>query len=147
LGALVIPNGSVVGIDTAPLMYYVENHPAYADRVHPIFAAAERNELRFVTSSLTLTEVLVHPIRQGRDDLIRAYHEILVEDPNLKTLPLTNQIAEQAARLRAAYRLKTPDAIQLATAIVGGASWFLTNDSELPSPPGLTLLVLDRLPA
>jgi hypothetical protein len=33
----------------------------------------------------------------------------------------------------------------MATAIYGGASFFLTNDIRLPSLPGLTVLVLNQL--
>jgi predicted nucleic acid-binding protein len=56
-------------------------------------------------------------------------------------------IAEVAAQLRASYNLQTPDSIQMATAISGGASFFLTNDVRLPSLPGLEVLVLEELRA
>ena len=58
---------------------------------------------------------------------------------------LIQEIAEEAARLRAAHKIRTPDSIQLATAINGGASFFLTNDDRLPELPGLTMLVMDEL--
>ena len=54
-------------------------------------------------------------------------------------------IAENAAKLRADYNLRTPDAIQMATAIYAGASFFLTNDIRLPSLPALTVLGLNQL--
>ncbi|WP_225896572.1 type II toxin-antitoxin system VapC family toxin [Amazonocrinis nigriterrae] len=41
-------------------------------------------------------------------------------------------IAETAAQLRADSNLRTPDAIQIATAIRAGASFFVTNDARLP---------------
>ncbi|MEA5496457.1 PIN domain nuclease [Limnoraphis robusta Tam1] len=40
---------------------------------------------------------------------------------------------------------RSPDAIQMATAICEGASFFLTNDARLPSLPELTVLVLENL--
>jgi len=43
------------------------------------------------------------------------------------------------------HNLRTPDSIQMATAITGGASFFLTNDTRLPSLPGLKTLMLDHL--
>lgn len=58
---------------------------------------------------------------------------------------LTPDIAETAAQLRASYNLRSPDSIQMATAIGEGASFFLTNDARLPSLPGLRVLVLDNL--
>ncbi len=66
---------------------------------------------------------------------------------SLTALPLTEEIAEEAARLRALHGVKTPDAIQFATAKLAGASWFLTNDGSLPSLPGISVLVVDRLPS
>jgi predicted nucleic acid-binding protein len=42
--------------------------------------------------------------------------------------------------------LRTPDAIQVATAIQSGASHFLTNDAALAQIPGISVLVLDALP-
>jgi predicted nucleic acid-binding protein len=69
-----------------------------------------------------------------------------LRSPSLAALPLGEEIAEEAARLRASHGIKTPDAIQLATAKAAGATWFLTNDGDLPSLPGISLLVVDRLP-
>jgi hypothetical protein len=54
-------------------------------------------------------------------------------------------IAEEAARLRAFHNIRTPDSIQMATAIIGKASFFLTNDIRLPSLPNLKILLLDDL--
>jgi predicted nucleic acid-binding protein len=54
-------------------------------------------------------------------------------------------IATEAAQIRAMHGIKTPDSIQLATASIGGANVFLTNDSRLVSMPGMRVLVLDQL--
>ncbi len=58
---------------------------------------------------------------------------------------VSQSIAEEAARLRAFHNLRTPDAIQMATATFAQASFFLTNDKRLPSLPGLQTLVLNDL--
>lgn len=139
--------GEIVALDTAPLIYFIERHPSYVSKLKPFFAAADRREFRIVTLLVTLVEVLVHPLRRGRDDLVREYRDILLRSPALASLPLSQEIAEEAARLRAAHNMKTPDAIQLATAKIAGANWFLTNDGSLPCPSGISLLIVDRLPA
>jgi hypothetical protein len=41
--------------------------------------------------------------------------------------------------------IRTPDSFQMATAISEEASFFLTNDSHLPTLPNLKTLVLDDL--
>jgi len=77
--------------------------------------------------------------------LAQQYREILLNASHVATIPLSCAIAEEAARLRAMYNVRTPDAIQMATAIQAGASSFLTNDSHLPTIPELRVLVLDEL--
>jgi predicted nucleic acid-binding protein len=47
--------------------------------------------------------------------------------------------------MRAAHRLKTPDAIQLATARRSGATAFLTNDNHFDGVAGLEVVTLDGL--
>ncbi len=98
-----------------------------------------------VTSIVTLLEVLVHPFRYGNTMLAREYREILLNAKHIATIPLLYEITEEAARLRDEYNIRTPDAIQMATAIREGASFFLTNDGNLPSLPELQVLVLDEL--
>jgi len=60
-------------------------------------------------------------------------------------VPLTEDVAEEAARLRAAHNLRTPDSIQMATALLAGAGYFLTNDAKLAAVPGMQVLTLDAL--
>lgn len=57
--------GMIVGLDTAPLIYFIERHPVYLSFVRPFFQAMEIGEFEVVTSTLTLTEVLVHPYKHG----------------------------------------------------------------------------------
>jgi len=105
----------------------------------------DRGELRVVTSVLTLTEVLVHPMRRGDHDLADQYRRILLHADQITTVPVSEGVAEEASRLRARHNLRTPDAIQLATAIRSGASAFLTNDGRLPEFSALNILVLNQL--
>ena len=137
--------GTVVGVDTAPLIYLIEENPIYLPFVRPFFEAVDRGEFRVTTSVLTLTEVLVHPMRHGDQGLADQYRQILLQASEVTTVPVSEMIAEEAAQLRARHGLRTPDAIQLATAIHSGASSFLTNDSRLPGFASLNLLVLNQL--
>ena len=138
--------GATVGVDTAPLIYFIERHPVYSPKLRPFFEAAERHEFQLVTSVVTLIEVLILPLRTGRHELAREYRDILVRSASLKALPVTLEISEEAAQLRATHNIRTPDAIQVATAKTAGASWFLTNDAGLPALPGLAALFVDKLP-
>jgi predicted nucleic acid-binding protein len=140
-------SGKVVGLDTTPLIYFIEENPAYLDMICPFFEAIDNGDFSVVTSIVTLLEVLVHPFRHGDTILAQQYRDVLLNAKGLTTLLLSQDIAEEAARLRATHNIRTPDAIQMATAIYAGASFFLTNDSRLPTLPELEVLILDELKA
>ena len=137
--------GRVVSLDSAPLIYFIEQNPIYLEMMRLFFRALNQGEFRVVTSVVTLLEVLVQPIRRGDTALAQQYRDILLNSGSLTTINISSAIAEEASQLRAAYNLRTPDAIQMATAISQGASFFLTNDARLPSLPGLAVLVLEEL--
>jgi predicted nucleic acid-binding protein len=138
-------HGTIVGLDIAPLIYFIEKSQAYLTLVYPFFAAMQEGEIHVVTSTLTLTEVLVQPYRRADHDLVREYSEILLKAPNLTLIPVSATIAEDAARLRASMGLKTPDAIQVASALAGHASTLLTNDSRFKAVGTLQPIVLSEL--
>ena len=56
------------------------------------------------------------PLREGKTELADEYRKNLLQSPGMTTVPLDESIAEAAAGLRARYHVRTPDAIQLATA-------------------------------
>ncbi|MBV9279520.1 MAG: PIN domain-containing protein [Chloroflexi bacterium] len=137
--------GQLVGLDTAPLIYYIEEDPTYLPLVDPFFQALADGELRVVTSTITLVEVLTQPLRQGSAELAAQYRDLLLATEGLTVQPVSPAIAEEAARLRAVRELRTPDAIQLATARLAGAHIFVTNGTRLAAVPDLPVLVLDAL--
>src|SRR5690242_2356825 len=109
--------GKLVALDTSPFIYYIEEKPIYVDMLRPFFAAVKRREINTVTSTITLLEVLVHPYMRGDANLVHAYRNILFRSYNHATVNVTPEIAETAAWLRASSKIRTPDSIQLATAI------------------------------
>jgi len=135
----------VVGLDTAPVIYFIEENPIYLPIVRPFFQALDQGEFRAITSMVTLLEVLVNPFRRGDAGLAQQYRDILLDSNGLTCAGLSSEIAEETARLRSQHNLRTPDAIQMATAIHEGASFFLTNDASLPSLPMLQVMVLNQL--
>lgn len=137
--------GQTVGLDTAPLIYFIEKHQTYLPLVRPFFEAVERGDILVVTSTLTLTEVLIHPLRQGNQDLAREYSRILLNATNLKMVSVSPLVASEAARIRAGSGIGTPDAIQLATAQQAKATFFLTNDEALAGIRWLRVVVLKEL--
>ena len=145
MGWLDALQGRIVGLDTAPLIYLIEENPRYIGTVRPLFEALDRGEFTMVTSTVTLLEVLVQPLRHLDERLAEQYRSILLHARGLTTIPLTSDIAQEAAALRARYDIGTPDAIQVAAALHHGASCFVTNDLRLRSLPMLEMLVLSEL--
>ncbi|MBZ0281625.1 MAG: PIN domain-containing protein [Anaerolineae bacterium] len=136
---------TTVAIETAPFIYYVETNPTYIQRMRAIFQLIASRNMLAITSVITLTEVLSHPIRRGDQVVENAYRRLLTQTNELKLIPINYQIADQAAELRARYNLKTPDALQVSTAIHTGCDALLTNDLGLKRITELQILVLDEL--
>jgi predicted nucleic acid-binding protein len=86
--------GQTVAIDTAPFIYFIEQHPTFLSKVEAIFESAERGEIRAITSVLTLLEVLIHPIRNGRTDLADEYRRILLGSAAIRVFPVDAAVAE-----------------------------------------------------
>lgn len=100
----------------------------------------------FVTSELTLSELLVAPYRDGDDDLSRAYERLMTTNEWLQVVPVTKHVLKNAALLRSfSVGLKLSDAIHLATAVDANCTHLLTDDLALGRvqlPSGADLAVL-----
>jgi predicted nucleic acid-binding protein len=133
----------VVFLDTAPLIYYLEENHTYMPLLRDLFAANNKGDFIFKTSVVTLIEVLVHPLRHNEQALAEQYQEILCNSASIDILNIDIEIALKTAWFRAKYALKTPDAIQLASALISSSEFFLTNDTRLKNIDEIEVLTLD----
>lgn len=132
-----LPAGARVFVDTAPIIYVLEDRAPHAARFAGLFDAAARGELHVVISPVTLAEVLVGPLQAGQEALAQRYERALGV---FEGVPITSAVAAQAARLRVRYRLKLPDALQLACALAAGVQAFVTHDRDYAAVQGLPML-------
>jgi predicted nucleic acid-binding protein len=139
-----LKNHPVIGVDTSIFIYHLEDHPRYAPLTESIFESLEKGTNRGITSYLTLMEILVKPKSEGFPEVVRDYEYYLTTFPNLALVPFGLETARKASDLRAENKVKTPDAIQLATAIQQGATGFLTNDRIFEKVKSLDIGLLDR---
>ena len=139
-----LKNHSVIGLDTSIFIYHLEDHPRYSPLTEIIFTALEKGLNKGVTSCLTLMEILVKPETEGLLQVARDYEYYLTTFPNLTFCEMGLDVARKASDLRSANRIKTPDAIQLATAILCGATAFLTNDRIFARVKGIDILILEK---
>jgi len=147
LGLIEELHGQRICLDTAPIIYFIEEHVTYRNIVRPVFVEIDSGNIEAITSTITLLEVLVHPLRTGNETLAEKYREILLSSAGLITFEISHEISEMASRLRAKYFIRTPDAIQIAVGIQHGATNFLTNDPNLRKVSEIKMLILgDYLP-
>jgi|SRR5271165_1318127 len=64
-------------VDSAPIIYMLEGHPAFMPRFRPLFDAHAAGRLRFAVTTLAIAEVLTGPLKAGDEALARRYRAIL----------------------------------------------------------------------
>jgi predicted nucleic acid-binding protein len=131
-----------VALDTAIFIYFIQEDPRFLPHVLPLFEEADAGARELVTSAVTLLEVLVVPYRTGDAGLADRYELLLTRSRGIRLVELSRDQLRAGAQLRAATRVKTPDALQLAAALGANCRTFITNDRELPEIPGLRIVQL-----
>lgn len=131
-----------VALDTVVFIYFIEERAEFLPLILPLFAEVDRGEREVVTSALTLLEVLVVPYRAGDLALAERYEAVLTRSRGLRLVEIDRGQLRAAGQLRALYRVRTPDALQLAAALSEQCVAFLTNDRDLPAIPLLRVLQL-----
>jgi predicted nucleic acid-binding protein len=131
-----------LAVDTVIFIYFIEEHPQFLQIIEPLFREVDEGRIEFITSALTLLEVLVVPYRTGDQPLAERYESILTRSRGVHIVDISRHCLRAAAQLRAKTGMKTPDSLQLAAALATGCSAFLTNDRQLPTVPGIRILQL-----
>ncbi len=122
-----LPEEALLLVDSAPIIYILEDHPQFGPRFAPLFVAHAAGRLRFAVTTITVAEVLVGPLRAGDDALAQRYQAIL---ESWQPVALDLDIAASAARLRASLRLGLADAVQAASALAINAAALVTYDRD-----------------
>jgi predicted nucleic acid-binding protein len=136
---------SRIALDTSVFIYHLQANLTYIGLTDEIFAWLQRPKSQAVTSTITMTELLVQPYRDRNQQRADEIYGLLSTFPNLAWIPPSLEIADAAARLRAKHGLRTPGALQAATAIQTGATGLITNDATFRRLSDLEVLVLDDL--
>ena len=134
-----------IALDTSVFIYQLEANPRYALLTDHIFAWVERPHHAAITSTITMMELLVQPYREADEQRVNEFYSLLSTYPNLDWIPPGLEVADIAARIRAAHRLRTPDALQAACAVWAQATGFVTNDAVFERVKAFEPLVLDQL--
>ena len=132
-------------IDTSVWIYHFEQHPQFGAPAGKIIESLEAGKFRGIASELTLLELTVRPLQLGRQDVADDYEVLLDYFPNLELEPISREILLEAAGLRARQRLRTADAIQIATGLRTGATLAVTNDEAWRSLAFIDTVILSDL--
>jgi len=134
-----------IALDSSIFIYQLDENPRYLPATHRVFVWLESPPHTAVTSTITWTELLAPAYRIAEQKRLDRYIGLLVGYPHLEWIAPDLAIADLAAQIRARYRLRTPDALQAATAMLAGATLFVTNDRAFRKVENLTTLMLDDL--
>jgi predicted nucleic acid-binding protein len=134
-----------IALDTSIFIYQLEANVRYLALTNHIFSWLEQPGSSSITSTITMTEVLVQPYRAMDEQRVDEFFGLLSTYPNLEWIAPDLQIADRAAQIRARHRLKTPDALQAATAVQARATGLITNDPVFERVDEFDTLVLEQL--
>jgi predicted nucleic acid-binding protein len=135
----------IVALDTSVFIYQVEPNPKYIHLTQALFVWLEKGGNAAVTSTISMSELLVPGYKEGDRKRVDNFYALLTIYPQLTWFPANLQVADRAALFRAEHRLKTPDALQAATAVECGANGFVTNDPVFKRVAQFETLVLDEV--
>jgi len=131
-----------IGVDTPIFIYHIEGTTHLAGLAGVALDELAGGAFTGVTSVLTLMEIAVKPLQMRRPDVADEYEVLLANYPNLVIAALDWPAGRRAAELRAEYRLRPADALQVAACLEQGATALLSNDRELRRVADLQVLML-----
>src|SRR6185437_6668156 len=132
-----LPENALLLIDSAPIIYVLEEHPELAVVFKPVFEAHDERLVRLAVTTVTLAEVLTGPL-SARDEVLAERYRATLK--SWFVVDLDAEVAESAARLRAACKLKLADAVQVASALAIGADALVTHGRNFSSLGDLLVL-------
>ena len=133
-------DGDLVVVDSAPLIYLLDDHPEFAPAFVGLFDLQADGKVQIAISTIAMAEVLAGPFKHGQDVLAKRYEKELA---NFEVVPVSQEIAVTAARLRASTGLRLPHAIQAATTLEVGAVALVTHDRDFSRLSGLRVILGD----
>ncbi len=132
-------------LDTNLYIYVFEGIETYRTRMVELLSAIDREDATVIASELLFTEILPRPVKDGRQDLVERYLDLIRKTPRISLVPVDRSVILRSVHLRADFGLRSMDALHLATALVHGCNTFITNDRRLARVDLLRVLTLQDL--
>ena len=135
----------IIFLDANVIIYQVEGAADFHGRVLDTVQDLIRKHPRanFAVSRLSVLECLVKPVREGSNAVIDRYRAFFSAS-GLQVVDVSSLVIEKALLLRAFQGLRTPDAIQAASALsLNGPVVFLTGDKAFGKIAGLSVRIIE----
>ena len=124
-------SGDRILLDTTSLIAYLDRREAISPfAIHVVNEMVQSGRNPAVVSMISVMEVLVRPLRVGATGPYQHLLDFLTRFPNLTPMPVDLAVAQEAASLRAAFRLSTADALIVATGVMAQVHHLVTNDLD-----------------
>jgi predicted nucleic acid-binding protein len=133
--------GPLAYLDANVFIDFVEGEPAFAEPARDLFLALEHKPGAFVTSELTLAEVL-SPAKTSPSQR-RLYMNLIIWNPAVALIPVSRDILIETADLRKYTGHKLPDAIHVVTALRQKCRFMISRDKDMDKLPSGALTRLD----
>nr|VFJ45894.1 MAG: Predicted nucleic acid-binding protein, contains PIN domain [Candidatus Kentron sp. DK]VFJ47603.1 MAG: Predicted nucleic acid-binding protein, contains PIN domain [Candidatus Kentron sp. DK] len=123
--------GRRVYFDANIFIYLLEGYKELEWQIEEIRSSLVLGECEIFTSELTLCEILVYPLGNQDNNSVEQYRAFLERSGAFQLIPTSKDTYIRASEYRALLRLRTPDAIHVATALESECDIFLTNDRNI----------------
>lgn len=133
--------GVTLFLDTNIIIYRVEAVEPFNQHVLDTLQdlVEKQPNAGFAVSRLSMMECLVKPLREQNTAHLDRYRAFF-DSTGLQIIEISALVIETATVLRARHGLRTPDAIQAASALsIKGAVTLLTGDKQFKKVPGLNV--------
>lgn len=120
-----------VYLDSCVYIYHLEANSEFASRALVYFEKALHGQIEIIASPLVLQEIMVGVYQKKDDGREASVYNLLTTHPSIRWVDYSISIADTAARIRIACKVKTPDSIHLATAIAENCNEFVTQDRDI----------------
>lgn len=121
-----------IALDTNILIYFLEGIEPQASKAEKILNRFMKTEDEGIISTITVAEVLTGFYKTGPQGNVEKIKSLLNDLTlnNFKIVPVTFEIADLAAKLRAQRGGRLPDALIVATALNQSAETLYTEDKD-----------------
>lgn len=124
-------NGIRISLDTNVILNVINKEELFFYSSRQLLDKISDGELEGVISTVVLSEVLTGFYMNNDIKSSKIFKESLIESRTFIIMPVDTEIADLAAKIRSKDKIKLPDAIILATAILSKSTYLVSIDGDI----------------